>query len=63
MSEFESELVDAVGTGWVRPRSARLWVCSSKGGRLRVILRDQQDRTITGEGTFEPIVSSFTSAI
>ncbi|MAQ17410.1 MAG: hypothetical protein CMN30_21770 [Sandaracinus sp.] len=57
VSEFESELVDAVGTGWVRPRSARLWVRSSKGGRLRVILRDQQDRTITGEGTFEPVRS------
>ena len=43
---FEVELEDAVATGWVRERSARLWARSSKGGRLRVRLWEQDSDRI-----------------
>lgn len=52
MSVFPSELRDAVGTGWVRPRSARLWVRSSRPGALRISLRGADGHV--DEGRFEP---------
>lgn len=53
MEHFESELDDSVGTGWVRPRAARLWVRSAKAGRLRVRLLDSNGQLLD-EGTFDP---------
>jgi len=53
MSIFEGELSNAVGTGWVRPRSARLWLRSERQGPLRVVLREPDGRVLD-ERPFEP---------
>lgn len=52
MGKFEDELLDTVGTGWVRPHAARLWVRSAKAGMLRVRLFDHEGELID-EGRFE----------
>jgi len=41
MARFDNELTDAVGTGRVEPHAARLWVRSSRPGKLRVMLFEQ----------------------